>query len=72
MFKKFKVLKDTIITNDMETAKETIKDSLSTIYTDTLQIVRESTFEALVWGEQTIKKAKSNLAKTIAESIGDK
>ena len=71
MFKNLKDLKDAIMVNDMETAKETIKKSLTTIHTDALQTVRENTFEVLVWGEQTITIAKNSLAKTIAK-LGDK
>lgn len=71
MFTKFKVLKDAITADDMETAKETIKESLSTIHTDTLQTVRENTFEVLVWGEQTIKNAKSKLAHSINKLKGE-
>ena len=70
MFTKFKILKDAIMANDMEATKKTINDSLTTIHNNSLQTVRENTFEVLVWGEKTLKNAKSKLSYSINKSKG--
>ena len=58
------ILKDAIMLNDMEIAKKTINDRLSTIHIDTLQTVRDNTFEVLVW-KQTIKGKTSEINRKI-------